>query len=208
MDPATIILLGIGAAVVAAIEIYQYIQKKNKEIEAAVAALETYSQTYSFEPCDEVLIQKVSNYLNLKFKNDYEAVFSQYQTLEEKKAFFQTIAKEIATEMQIELDSCSITSIDDYTRGLTNSDGKSIVINEILLIADPKQAIETLCHELRHCMQFQAINDNKWGFSPERLASWLYSFQRYNESQEVYLAYFNTIVEVDANKFAGKVINN
>lgn len=208
MDPASIIALGIGAAVLAAIGIYQCIKKKNKEIEAAIAALETYSQTYAFESCDVDVINRVSNYLRLNFKNDYESVFNSYESLDEKKVFFQKVAMEIAAEMQLDLNSCSITSIDDFTRGYTNSDGKSIVINEVLLIADPKQAVITLCHELRHCMQFQAINDNKWGFSPERLAAWLYSFQRYSESQDEYVAYVNTIVEVDANKFANKVVND
>lgn len=208
MDPITIATLGIGTLLVAAIIIYRNFQKKNNELKAAIAALETYSQTYAFETCDEEIIKKVSNYLQNKFGGNYEEIFDNYKSLEEKKAFFQKIALELAAEMQVEIGNLSIESTEPGVLGATTGNGKDVIINEVLLIADPKQAICTLCHEFRHCMQYQAIFDNKWGFSDQRIAEWIYSFKRYNECRGLFLAYANTIVEIDAENFANTVINN
>lgn len=212
MDPITIALLGITAVTAIAVEGYRRVKQKNDEltdvIDTLIKANEPYIKLYSLDPCDELIIEKVKDYLSMRFGNNYEAVFNNYQTLEEKKCFFQKIANELAAEMQIELECLTITAMDSNTYGETSPDGKNVTINEVLLIENPKQALRTLCHEFRHCMQLQAIIDNKWGFPPSRIAAWMKGLEEYGNTMSYYETYRLNIVENDANMFAYEIIND
>ena len=57
MEPVTIIIGGVvllvSAGVAWVIDKYREVKRKNSEIEALRMAITQYSQTYSFEACDE-----------------------------------------------------------------------------------------------------------------------------------------------------------
>ena len=65
-----------------------------------------------------------------------------------------------------------------------------------------------MCHEFRHCVQYNSISDNKKGYSNERIAQWIYSLNNYVavEYMEDMAGYESQIAEVDANNFAEAVM--
>lgn len=216
MELVTIIIGGVvllvSAGVAWVIDKYNEVKRKNSEIEALRRAVTQYSQTYSFEPCDERIIQKCRAYLSNKFHGTIEDVFSKHQSMEDKERFASEIAHELAECMGVRLDEIKFEELGLFTRGYASSENDkfTIVLNEAFLVADPRQIVKTICHELRHCLQFQSCKNNKWGFSPQRIAQWLYSWQHYVDcdSVEKYEAYQNQIIEIDALNFAEAVFNS
>ena len=85
----------------------------------------------------------------------------------------------------------------------------TIYLNEVLLVADPEQLVKTMCHELKHCVQYQSLTNNIWGYSPQRIAQFLYSWREYVscDSRESYEAYLKQIIEIDANKYVDRIFN-
>lgn len=216
MELVTVIIGGVvilvSAGVAWVIDKYIEVKKKNEEIEALRRAITQYSQTYSFEPCDEKLIKKCRTYISNKFSGTIESEFSKYHSMNERKQLASEVAQELADVMGVNLDEVTFEELGLFTRGYAISEnGKtSIVLNEAFLVADPQQIIKTICHELRHCIQIQSCRNNKWGFSPQRIAQWLYSWQHYVEcdSIEKYEAYQKQIIEIDALNFAEAVFNS
>ena len=216
MELVTIIIGGVvllvSAGVAWVIDKYNEVKRKNSEIEALQTAITQYSQTYSFEPCDEKIIRKCRSYLGNKFPGTIENEFSKYQTLEDKKLFASIIAQELAECMGVDLDEVLFDELGLFTRGYATleNDKTTIVLNEAFLLADPRQIVKTMCHELRHCIQFQSLIKNKWGYSPQRIAQWLYSSQHYIcfDSIEKYEAYRKQIIEIDALNFAEAIFNS
>ena len=216
MEPVTIIIGGVvllvSAGVAWVIDKYREVKRKNSEIEALRMAITQYSQTYSFEACDEKIIQKCRTYLNNKFSGTIEDEFSRCQSMEDKEQLASEIAQELAECMGVSLDDVKFDELGLFTRGyaVSENDRTTIVLNEAFLVADPRQIVKTICHELRHCLQFQSCKNNIWGFSPQRIAQWLYSWQHYVEcdSIEKYEAYQKQIIEIDALNFAEAVFNS
>lgn len=215
MEPVTIIIAGIAVLLTAtlayAVKKYSEIQQKNMEIEALRRSLNAYVETYTFEKADEVLIKKCQSKINDLFKDGIEKEFAKYQTIDEKKAFAQKIAFELAHCMKVKVENIEIANLGPFTRGAAKPDGNPITIylNEVLLVADPVQLVKTMCHELKHCVQYQALTDNVWEYSPQRVAQFLYSWNTYVscDSEESYEAYVKQIIEKDANLYVDRIFN-
>lgn len=215
MEPVTMIVAGVAIALTAslayAVKKYREIQEKNREIEALRRSLNAYAETYSFEAADEELIQKCQSKIKELFKGGIEKEFNKYQTVEEKKAFAHKVVLELANCMNVQVDNIEIADLGPYTRGAANPDRNlvTIYLNEVLLVADPEQLVKTMCHELKHCVQYQSLTNDVWGYSPQRVAQYLYSWERYVscDSRECYEAYLMQIIEIDANKYVDRIFN-
>lgn len=212
MEPVTIIVGGVALVISAAVAIvvkkYKEIQRLNETLNAFRRSLEVYSETYSLETPDDVLVRKCQATIQELFHGDIEKEFAKRETLEEKKAFAQDVIRELANCMSVTLDEVVIKNLGEYTYGTTDSEnGKTIWLNEMLLIADPEKLIRTMCHELKHCVQIQSLTNNTWGYSDVRIAQYLYSLKYYvqGDTYESYEAYRKQIIEIDANKFADEV---
>lgn len=221
MEPVTLTIAGVvltvSAGVAWGVRKYKEVQKKNQEIafyNAALVscyrALRQYSDSYMFEECDQVLIRKCQEYLNQRFHGNYAMNFAQRQTLEEKKALAVEVCWGLANEMGLHLDEIRIEQMDEFSNGdfIVKGDYCMIRLKEALLIADPDQLVRTICHELRHCMQCQALTNDRWGFSPQRIGTWLYCMEYYVRADAVYNyePYLRQSIEVDANNFAEAIV--
>lgn len=215
MEPITLIIGGIAIVLTVtlayAVNKYREIQQKNIEIESLRRTLGQYEGTYFFEGVDKEMIDRCRVFLDKRFDGHLREEFAKYTTIEEKKEFAKGIVMELAQCIGVEVDQIQIEDIGLDTRGCANIE-KGIVtvyLNEVLLVADPEQLVKTMCHELRHCVQFQSFTNNIWRYSPERVAQWLYSWDNYVqcESAESYEAYVKQIIETDANKFADAIFS-
>ena len=216
MEPITTITIGgavivLTAALAYAVSKYREIQEKNKEIEALRRSLNAYAETYAFEDADEELVKKCQSKIKELFKGGIEKEFNKYKTVKEKKAFARKVALELAKCMNVQVDNIEIADLGPYTRGAAVPDCNPVTIylNEVLLVADPEQLIKTMCHELKHCVQYQSLTNNIWGYSPQRIAQYLYSWEHYVscDSLGCYEGYFNQIIEIDANKYVDRIFN-
>ena len=213
MEPVTLIIAGIAIVLTAslayAVNKYQEIQQKNAEIESLRRTLGQYEGTYFFERVDKEMINKCRAFFDKRFNGHLREEFSKYATVEEKKEFTKGVVMELAQCIGVKVDQIQIEDIGPDTRGYADIENGivTVYLNEVLLIADPQQLVKTMCHELRHCVQFQSFTNNIWGYSSERVAQWLYSWENYVqcESAESYEAYVKQIIETDANKFADTV---
>ena len=117
----------------------------------------------------------------------------------------------LAKEMGVDVNDIKFEDLGPYMRGYaqTRQDSIGIVINRAVLLSDPEQTVKTICHELRHCLQFCSLLDNKHGYSDARLAQWLYSWEHYQscETDADYCGYVAQVIELDANLFANSVFN-
>lgn len=216
MEPVTMTIAGVAIVLTAslayAVNKYREIQEKNKEIEALRRSLNAYAETYAFENADEELIKRCQSKIKELFKGGIEKEFNKYKTVEEKKAFARKVALELANCMKVQVvDNIEIADLGPYTRGETIPDRNSVTIclNEVLLVADPEQLVKTMCHELKHCVQYQSLTNNVWGYSPQRIAQYLYSWKEYvsPDSPESCEAYLKQIIEIDANKYVDLIFN-
>lgn len=221
MEPVTLIIGGTALAVSYAvgqlIKKYQEVKRKNQEIAAYGVALDScyralrqYSDSYIFEDCDQQLITQCRKYLSQKFAGNYESNFALCKTMEEKRALAIEVCRELASRMNVQLDEIRIGELEGTTLGTAcRENGKYVIcLQEALLVADPAQLIKTICHELRHCLQYQALTNNTWGYSPQRIGNWLYSLENYVqcESDYTYEPYARQIIEMDAIKFSEEVL--
>lgn len=215
MEPITMTIAGVAVVLTAslayAVKKYRETLEKNKEIDALRRSLNAYAETYAFENADEELIKRCQSKIKELFNGGIEKVFNKYQTVEEKKAFAHKVALELAKCMNVQVDNIEIADLGSYTRGAAIPDRNSVTIylNEVLLVADPEQLVKTVCHELKHCVQYQSLTNNVWGYSPQRVAQYLYSWERYVscDSKECYEAYLMQIIEIDANKYVDRIFN-
>ncbi len=213
MELVTMIIAGTAIALTAALKYavnkHLEIKQKNLAIESLRRSLNVYAETYSFEKADEELVEKCQDKIKELFKDGIENEFNKYKTVEEKKAFARKVVQELAGCMNLKVENIEIVNLGPYTRGAASpdSDPVTIYIHEALAIADPEQMVKTICHELKHCVQFKALTDNEWGYSPQRIAQYLYSWNNYVECSipEEYDAYVNQIIEIDANKFVDEI---
>lgn len=215
MEPVTMIIAGVAIVLTAslayAVNKYREIREKNIEIEALRRSLNAYAETYAFENADEELIKRCQSKIKELFNGGIEKEFNRYQTVEEKKAFARKVALELAKCMNVQVGNIEIADLGPCTRGaaMPDRDPVTIYLNEVLLVADPEQLVKTMCHELKHCVQYQSFTNNVWGYSPQRIAQYLYSWEQYVscDSRECYEAYFNQIIEIDANKYVDRIFN-
>lgn len=214
MDPITLAIIAAGVVTVAGVRHYLDLRKKNaslaREKDKLSEAIKGYTLTYSFEGPDEDLISKCRHYLEQRFGGNYDQVFAQYTFLEERKRFALQIAWELAEQMDIQVDSIDFSEnmIPNNGGYVDPRGGRLKVVLNPLLLDDPKSLISVMCHEFRHCVQYNSISDNKKGYSNERIAQWIYSLNNYVavEYMEDMAGYESQIAEVDANNFAEAVM--
>lgn len=215
MGPVTMTIAGVAIVLTAslayAVKKYRETQEKNIEIEALRRSLNAYAETYAFENADEELIKRCQSKIKELFNGGIEKEFNKYKTVEEKKAFARKVALELAKCMNVQVDNIEFADLGPYTRGAAalGHNPVTIYLNEVLLVADPEQLVKTMCHELKHCVQYQSLTNNIWGYSPQRIAQFLYSRREYVscDSRECYEAYLKQIIEIDANKFVDRIFN-
>lgn len=219
MEPITLAIAGmvflVTAAVSVAVTHYRTkVAAKNADIDKLRTSLEQYASTYQFEPCDAPVIAAVRKYISgLRAKGNLSGIM-QDMDLNDRKAYTARVVRDIAKAMDIGIDDINICDLGLFVHGAAyNEDGRfKIDINEALLIADPDALLNTICHELRHVQQLQSLMHDKWGFSNQRKAQWMASFDNYvnvderNEAQ--YAAYERQPIEVDANMFAEAVTSH
>ena len=192
MEPVTLIIggtaLAVSYAVAQLIKKYQEVRRKNQEIAAYGAALDScyralrqYSDSYMFEDCDQQLITQCRKYLSQKFAGNYESNFALCKTMEEKRALAIEVCRELASRMNVRLDEVRIGELEGTTLGTAcRENGKYVIcLQEALLVADPA-----------------------------RIGSWLYSKENYVqcESECTYEPYTKQIIEMDAIKFSEEVL--
>lgn len=213
----------VSASVAWGINKYQAIKRKNEEIliaaislhvekEALQKSLSTYAETYSLEEPDSELIERFKNKIKDIFRGNIENEFLKRETVEEKRLFAQQVIYELINSIGVKVDN--IEFVHEELKGAFGETGSSngivtVRLDEVLLVDDPIQLIKTACHELKHCVQIQTITNNVWGYSPQRVAEYLYSWQNYVSptSLECIEAYEKQIIEIDANKFVDAVFD-
>lgn len=215
MDPITLgggLIILVTAAVSAAIAHYSNkVARVNAALDKFKTALAQYATAYQFEECDKPVIEAVRQYVkSLRSKGSLSEIMSKME-VNDRKAYMQKVVREIARAMNVEVHGINIVDLGPNTFGQSYVDnGKFMVdLNEALLIADPDRLLQTVCHELRHLLQMQALSDDKWGFSNNRKAQWMIAFQNYVQAEGdiemQYPAYIMQSIEIDANKFAAVV---
>lgn len=215
MEPITIIIGGavllVSAVTAAAMKYYAAVKEKNRQISSLQTALESFTQTYQFENIDNQIISNCKDYLQKIFCGDIAGRYAQLSTVEKKEQFTKDVVNGLAKEMGVDVNDIKFEDLGPYMRGYaqTRQDSIGIVINRAVLLSDPEQTVKTICHELRHCLQFCSLLDNKHGYSDARLAQWLYSWEHYQscETDADYCGYVAQVIELDANLFANSVFN-
>ncbi len=99
-----------------------------------------------------------------------------------------------------------------YTLGAYSSETNEIRVNTKYLDSSPaEKCIDTICHEVRHSLQFQIVSAIDWEDPVyqisyfDELRSWLQNQENYKNSQiHGYEAYENQPLEVDARDYAAK----
>lgn len=202
----------VGGIVIVVAAIYLKIQKKNAAIRDFQALVEKYIKNYQFEECDKPMIERCRLYISSRFSGRIEDHFARYETEAEKEQLLYSVAQELISRMNVKVDKVEILDLDPHTHGQAGKSptGEVVVqLNKNLLHTDPKQLIKTLCHELRHCVQFQSITDNVWGYSDQRVALWMANKEDYfNPMERTFETYELQPLELDANAFAEAVIPN
>ncbi|MBR5237697.1 MAG: hypothetical protein IKV26_03190 [Paludibacteraceae bacterium] len=215
MELVTMTIAGVAIVLTAslayAVNKYREIQEKNIEIEALRCSLNAYAETYAFENADEKLVEGCQSKIKELFNGEIEKEFNKYKTVEEKKEFACTVVFALAECMKVNVNDIEFVDLGPNTRGVAipDSDSITICLNEVLLVADPEQLVKTMCHELKHCVQYKSLTNNIWGYSPQRIAQYLYSWREYVscDSRESYEAYSKQIIEIDANKYVDRIFN-
>lgn len=203
----------VGGIVVVAAAIYLKIQKKNKEIEDYKKVIKQYINNYQFEECDKPMIESCRLYISSRFSGRIEEHFARCNNESEKEQLLYSVAQELITRMGVKVDGVKFVDLGSHTYGKAEVDkatGKVVVsLNKEFISANPKQMIKTLCHELRHCVQYKSITDNVWEYSDQRVALWMANYEDYlNPDECTFLAYQLQPVELDANAFAEAIIPN
>lgn len=215
MEPITIIIGGavllVSAVTAAAMKYYAAVKEKNRQISSLQTALASFTQTYQFENVDNQIISNCKDYLQKIFGGDIAGRYAKLSTVEKKEQFTKDVVNGLAKEMGVDVNDIKFEDLGPYMRGYaqTRQDSIGIVINRAVFLSDPEQTVKTICHELRHCLQFCSLLDNKHGYSDARLAQWLYSWEHYQscETDADYCGYVAQVIELDANLFANSVFN-
>lgn len=220
IDPITgLVIIIVGGFAWATYEIIKKrreSERQRREIEALIQVAKQYADSYKFENCDEVLIKKCQDLIKNSFGNDINGTYNKFNTYEERMELLNPFITQLAREMQIQNVEVRFEDLPPHCCGETsnmikNENGSIVVtVNKMLVMYDPTQLIHTLCHEFRHVIQQQALSNNIWGFSNQRLAQWLYSFNYYINpiSQEYVISYALQIIEIDAECFSEECLKN
>ena len=178
------------------------------------SALEQYARTYSLEESDKEIVNKPRSSLQKEFPRGIEHYYEKLDTIEKRKEATVRVAEKIAKLLKVEVSDVTFEQLQDGAMGFTKDVDEQhccITLNEALLASNPKGLLETVCHEIRHCLQYNSFTNNVWHYSSQRVAQWLYSWNNYVPCQYYqldYNGYRNQIIEVDAVLFTEEVFRN
>lgn len=216
MEPITI---AIGGVVVVVSALVAAVSKRNKKIRELLdsnerynVAIEGYAKTYAFEPCDTKMIgdcQKCLRSFFPEFPKGIEAKFEKCDSPEKRQQLACDIVEQLCKTMKLDDVVVELEVMDACHCGYAfQSDDGSLAIhlNVSYVYADPVQIISTICHELRHCVQFKSLDNDVWGFTDTKKAQWMYNIKNYVNLDGAnigmsYGAYRNQPIETDANEF-------
>lgn len=90
---------------------------------------------------------------------------------------------------------------------LGSYNGNTITINENILQSglNCEEPVDTILHEVRHAIQFDAINNpSKYDIPASILEKWRYEINNYIHASLDFEAYSQQSIEIDANEWAGQ----
>lgn len=229
MDPVTI---SIGVVVISALLIKRYRSKRKKEMaqEMFIAALleegeqlksmseamehvaKQNVQAYMKEAPDLVFEDKCTAVLKELFPEGFEAGFVGLNSEDQKKELIRGLVSRLSKELGVQINAIRFEQLEPaHKAAYRHNDeeyGKTIIINRLSLTDSPEELIFYVLHELKHAVQVDALTEgNKPGYSDQRLAQWLVSFDQYYDGANCTRAYELQANELDANLFAAAVID-
>ncbi|WP_455624476.1 hypothetical protein [Parabacteroides sp.] len=223
MDPITIgtgLIIFIGASLKLLIERYERMSQERDVAVAVIAAmgeetqqvLAQHKSSHADEPCDIKMQKACSEVLKQRFPQGVDEKFASLVSLEERRAFMENLAKDLAKALQVELYEVAFSEGHEslcgcyrYKDPKTGRITKTIWVNDLYLVKDPKCAIGILLHELRHAVQSESVyEDNKWNISVQRRTEWMYSNSSYVSDTAAYSLQSN---EIDAEVFKERTLN-
>ena len=183
--------------------------KREKELAKELGKLQLQKErSYIPENPDLRLIDECKSLLRQVFPNGIDARFENLN-IEERERFMKQFANQVAHIMQVEVRNIQFCELPETTYGNYNHQNKEIRINQVILLADPKEVIDTIFHELKHGIQFEAVSgEDKWGYSSQLKAQWLNCMgkENYIEGDISYIAYATQAIEVDARMFSRTIM--
>lgn len=183
----------------------QYLLEREEYIEG----LMQFDSQYNPEQPDIELLEKILDYINGNYPNGIEDAFEGLSD-EELQEKFKVLTEEVAEIMGVEIDNVNFyipeTEREMYRCGFYNRDSNSININlGWILSGNPeliKEQFYTVFHELKHALQWAAIKEpEKYGYSEQKIYSWVQNLYYYIPSQESDEAYAKQPVELDTFGF-------
>jgi hypothetical protein len=155
-------------------------------------------------------IKECSDALNDIFTNESLEEWPSYSA-EQRAQILNDGAAVIGEKLGINIKGIKFENMDSESRGMNSGDGYVVVNSDVLY--DPNllvDAIDTVAHESRHQLQFEAIeHPEQYNIDPEVIESWrnnLYS--GYIRPEWDFEGYTKQPVERDAVHFAADIINN
>lgn len=216
MDPITIgaaIVVFVSAYTARAIRRYRDGKKqKDEKMKEFLKGLDKLllqkEKSYMPEAPDQKLIDECISLLKQSFPNGIDARFENLN-IEERELFVKQFANQVAHIMQVEVRNIQFCELPETTYGDYNHQNKEIRINQVILLADPKEVIDTIFHELKHGIQFESIfEEDKWGYSPQLKAQWLNCMNKndYIKGGECLIGYAMQAIELDARMFSRTIM--
>ena len=125
---------------------------------------------------------------------------------EQKEAYLDQYSNLLGQALGVGPIDVIVEEMEPGLCGFTNGENGEIHLNADY-INDPNQladALNTVAHETRHCMQLDAIqNPEKYPDLPQELIDqWDYEFHNYNDGTYDPEGYANQYIETDARAFA------
>ena len=139
----------------------------------------------------------------------------------EKIEAVEAIAKELIELYGLEDVSVEICTLPGSVMGYYNRDAKVLKVDVTDLLVDVemldekkrveayryivKETLDTVVHELRHAVQYQAIevdDDSYWGIDEQRRIEWARNMANYVRSSDNPRRYFQQSIECDSFTFA------
>jgi hypothetical protein len=144
------------------------------------------------------------------FNNERLSEWPNYSP-EERAEILNDGAHVIGKELGINIIGIKFESMEPQSRGMNSGDGYVVLNSDVLydpsLIVD---AMDTLTHESRHQLQFEAIeHPENFNIAPEVIESWRNNFYSgYIKPEWDFEEYTKQPVEKDAVNFAENIIKN
>lgn len=173
------------------------------------------SENYKPEECDKKMRVDCQNLLSQYFKEPedaeiYQRINEKLKNLneDEKKELLREIALKASDIMHIKLDCIEFSN--DPCMGAYYYKENKLMISSAYLNQDScrVELVKTIFHELKHAVQYNAISHggNIWGYSDEKLISWVNNFQNYINCNYDPEGYLHQPVEIDSFGYECSII--